>query len=145
MADAARHYARLWNAEAPRAQEIADYWSDGAPETIALGEICQLPEPEAEFVPPTSAVAIVGMASIMPGASDLETFWSNILNKVDAPALVPTQVEGLSLLPAGESPASPADLLGSRRMDFAKAARRSSPMTPDLSLLPSREKVAAEG
>lgn len=47
VADAACHYARLWNAEAPRAQEIADYWSDGAPETIALGEICQLPEPEA--------------------------------------------------------------------------------------------------
>ena len=46
-----------------------------------------------------------------PGLSDA------ILNKVEAPALLPTEVEGLSLLPAGQLPSSPADLLGSRRME----------------------------
>ena len=40
-----------------------------------------------------------------------------ILDKVDEPVLVHTEVEGLSLLPAGDLPASPADLLGSRRME----------------------------
>jgi capsular exopolysaccharide synthesis family protein len=40
-----------------------------------------------------------------------------ILDKVDEPVLVRTEVEGLSLLPAGDLPASPADLLGSRRME----------------------------
>jgi capsular exopolysaccharide synthesis family protein len=48
---------------------------------------------------------------LAPGLSDA------IVNKIDEPALVPTEVEGLSLLPAGELPASPADLLGSRRME----------------------------
>jgi len=40
-----------------------------------------------------------------------------ILDKVDAPKLVATAVEGLWLLPAGAVPPNPADLLGSRRMD----------------------------
>lgn len=40
-----------------------------------------------------------------------------ILDKVEAPDLLPTGVEGLSLLPAGDLPPSPADLLGSRRME----------------------------
>ncbi|MCC6189456.1 MAG: CpsD/CapB family tyrosine-protein kinase [Anaerolineales bacterium] len=40
-----------------------------------------------------------------------------ILEKVEAPALVATSVDGLSLLPAGGLPPSPADLLGSRRME----------------------------
>lgn len=40
-----------------------------------------------------------------------------LLNKLEAPALLPTAVEGLSLLPAGEPPPSPADLLSSRRME----------------------------
>jgi non-specific protein-tyrosine kinase len=48
----------------------------------------------------------------------LEPGLSNaILDKVEAPALSPTAVEGLSLLPAGTLPPSPADLLGSRRME----------------------------
>jgi non-specific protein-tyrosine kinase len=47
----------------------------------------------------------------VPGLSEA------ILDKVDAPDLRPTEVEGLSLLPAGSPPASPADLLGSRRME----------------------------
>jgi non-specific protein-tyrosine kinase len=48
---------------------------------------------------------------LSPGLSDA------ILNKVDEPALVKTEVDGLSLLPAGSPPVSPADLLGSRRME----------------------------
>lgn len=40
-----------------------------------------------------------------------------ILEKVEAPALAATSVDGLSLLPAGGLPPSPADLLGSRRME----------------------------
>lgn len=53
---------------------------------------------------------IFGVPAV-PGLSEA------ILNKVDAPSLAPTGVEGLSLLPAGSPPASPADLLGSRRME----------------------------
>ncbi|AMV36070.1 type I polyketide synthase [Planctomyces sp. SH-PL62] len=39
--------------------------------------------------PPPAAVAIVGMACILPGAPDLRTFWANIVNKVDAITEVP--------------------------------------------------------
>jgi acyl transferase domain-containing protein/NAD(P)H-dependent flavin oxidoreductase YrpB (nitropropane dioxygenase family)/NADP-dependent 3-hydroxy acid dehydrogenase YdfG len=39
--------------------------------------------------PPPAEVAIVGMACVLPGASDLATFWSNILNKVDSVTEVP--------------------------------------------------------
>ena len=49
-----------------------------------------LPEAEAAAVaPPPAAVAIVGMACILPGAPDLETFWANILGKVDAITEIP--------------------------------------------------------
>src|SRR5215217_523964 len=34
-------------------------------------------------------VAIVGMSCIFPGAADVETFWKNIVNKVDATQVVP--------------------------------------------------------
>ncbi|MFO0891867.1 MAG: beta-ketoacyl synthase N-terminal-like domain-containing protein [Isosphaeraceae bacterium] len=40
---------------------------------------------------PQSAVAIVGMACILPGAPDLRTFWSNIVNKVDSITEVPAE------------------------------------------------------
>src|SRR5690606_19303882 len=33
---------------------------------------------------PSGDIAIVGMAAIMPGAPDLETFWSNIVNGVNS-------------------------------------------------------------
>jgi len=48
---------------------------------------------------------------IAPGLSNA------ILGKAEAPPLTPTGVEGLSLLPAGDTPPNPADLLGSRRME----------------------------
>ncbi|MEE8170166.1 MAG: beta-ketoacyl synthase N-terminal-like domain-containing protein, partial [Phycisphaerae bacterium] len=38
-----------------------------------------------------SDVAIIGMACTMPGANDLQRFWENILNKVDAIKEVPSQ------------------------------------------------------
>jgi phospholipase D1/2 len=68
VADAARHYARLWNAEAPRAREIADYWSVGAPEAIALGEICQLAEPE--IVPEAKGPATVQLLRTRSARND---------------------------------------------------------------------------
>jgi acyl transferase domain-containing protein/NAD(P)-dependent dehydrogenase (short-subunit alcohol dehydrogenase family) len=40
-------------------------------------------------VPPPAAVAIVGMGCILPGASDLQAFWANIVNKFDAITEVP--------------------------------------------------------
>ncbi|WZO99323.1 SDR family NAD(P)-dependent oxidoreductase [Isosphaeraceae bacterium EP7] len=39
--------------------------------------------------PPPCAVAIVGMACILPGSPDLKSYWSNILGKVDAITEVP--------------------------------------------------------
>jgi acyl transferase domain-containing protein/NAD(P)-dependent dehydrogenase (short-subunit alcohol dehydrogenase family) len=42
-----------------------------------------------EAAPPRAAVAIVGIGTILPGAQDASTFWSNILNKVDAITEVP--------------------------------------------------------
>jgi acyl transferase domain-containing protein len=40
-------------------------------------------------VPPPADVAIVGVGCILPGAGDVSTFWSNILDKVDAVGEVP--------------------------------------------------------
>lgn len=34
-------------------------------------------------------VAVVGMSCIFPGAGDMETFWQNIINKVDSTQIVP--------------------------------------------------------
>lgn len=34
-------------------------------------------------------IAIVGMSCVFPGAGDVETFWQNILNKVDSTQIVP--------------------------------------------------------
>jgi acyl transferase domain-containing protein len=34
-------------------------------------------------------IAVVGMAGLFPGASDLDTFWQNIVNKKDATVGVP--------------------------------------------------------
>jgi len=35
-------------------------------------------------------IAVVGMACLFPGASDLNTFWQNIVNKVDTTVEVPS-------------------------------------------------------
>jgi acyl transferase domain-containing protein len=34
-------------------------------------------------------VAVIGMSCIFPGAGDVETFWQNIINKVDSTQTVP--------------------------------------------------------
>ena len=36
-----------------------------------------------------SPVAVVGMAGLFPGAHDLDIFWQNIINKVEATREVP--------------------------------------------------------
>jgi hypothetical protein len=33
---------------------------------------------------PSTPIAVVGMAGLFPGASDLDIFWHNIVNKVSA-------------------------------------------------------------
>jgi len=39
--------------------------------------------------PPRQPIAIVGMECVFPGARDLESFWSNIVNRVDAISEIP--------------------------------------------------------
>jgi len=45
----------------------------------------------AEPAPPPAAVAIVGMACLLPGALDLAALWANVMNKVDAITEVPPE------------------------------------------------------
>jgi acyl transferase domain-containing protein/NAD(P)H-dependent flavin oxidoreductase YrpB (nitropropane dioxygenase family)/NAD(P)-dependent dehydrogenase (short-subunit alcohol dehydrogenase family)/acyl carrier protein len=50
------------------------------------------PPPRAEpDVPPPADVAIIGLGCILPAAPDVATFWSNILDKVDAIGEVPAE------------------------------------------------------
>lgn len=46
---------------------------------------------EQRSIKPSEAVAIVGMSCLFPKANDLETYWQNILNKVDAIEEVPLE------------------------------------------------------
>ena len=48
-----------------------------------------VPEPADEPALPPADVAIVGIGCILPGAGDLRSFWSNILNKVDSVTEIP--------------------------------------------------------
>ena len=48
-----------------------------------------LPDGRAEAAQPPAQIAIVGMGSILPGASDSATFWANIVDKVDAVTEIP--------------------------------------------------------
>jgi acyl transferase domain-containing protein/NAD(P)H-dependent flavin oxidoreductase YrpB (nitropropane dioxygenase family) len=57
--------------------------------TQALAALAPRIEAVDHSVPPASAIAIVGMGTILPGAGDLPTFWANVLNKVDAITEVP--------------------------------------------------------
>ncbi|HEY2154038.1 MAG TPA: beta-ketoacyl synthase N-terminal-like domain-containing protein, partial [Isosphaeraceae bacterium] len=66
--------------------ELHDEISAGATRHVEAIE----PPPQAdEPVPDPAAVAIVGMACILPGAPDLRALWANICNKVDAITEVP--------------------------------------------------------
>jgi len=44
-----------------------------------------------EPAPPPADIAIIGVGTILPGAPDVATFWSNILEKVDAVGEVPAE------------------------------------------------------
>jgi acyl transferase domain-containing protein/NAD(P)H-dependent flavin oxidoreductase YrpB (nitropropane dioxygenase family)/NADP-dependent 3-hydroxy acid dehydrogenase YdfG len=45
----------------------------------------------ASAAPPPADIAIVGLGCILPGAPDVETFWANIIDKVDAIREVPAE------------------------------------------------------
>ena len=63
--------------------------SGGSSELLADVAV-QRPAPRRP-APPPADVAVVGMGCILPGAPDLETFWANILDKVDAIREVPAE------------------------------------------------------
>jgi acyl transferase domain-containing protein len=60
--------------------------SEGSTELLRAVPVPDAAEPPA---PPPADVAIVGVGCILPGAGDVSTFWSNILDKVDAVGEVP--------------------------------------------------------
>ncbi|MGH2895729.1 MAG: beta-ketoacyl synthase N-terminal-like domain-containing protein, partial [Solirubrobacteraceae bacterium] len=49
------------------------------------------PVPAGRPAPPPADVAIIGLACILPGASDVTSFWANVLGKVDAIREVPRE------------------------------------------------------
>ncbi|HEY6361241.1 MAG TPA: SDR family NAD(P)-dependent oxidoreductase [Vicinamibacterales bacterium] len=59
--------------------ERADIFSGAAVSTEAAGAL------------PPCDVAVVGAGCILPGAADVRTFWSNVLNKIDAITEVPPE------------------------------------------------------
>lgn len=56
-----------------------------------LENLVMAAKPAAEFLPAArpSEIAIVGLSCILPKAPDLQTFWENILNKVNAITEIP--------------------------------------------------------
>jgi acyl transferase domain-containing protein/NAD(P)H-dependent flavin oxidoreductase YrpB (nitropropane dioxygenase family)/short-subunit dehydrogenase len=71
---------------------LADLHSEISHGSSELLEALSAPAPEAEPSPPPPAdVAIVGVGCILPGAPDVETFWANILDKVDAIREIPAE------------------------------------------------------
>ncbi|NUQ01683.1 MAG: polyketide synthase, partial [Armatimonadetes bacterium] len=48
-------------------------------------------EPVALVDPKRTAIAVIGMSALLPGASDVEQYWENILNGVDSVTEVPTE------------------------------------------------------
>ncbi|HEX5368451.1 MAG TPA: SDR family NAD(P)-dependent oxidoreductase, partial [Dehalococcoidia bacterium] len=66
--------------------ELHDEISNGSVRELEEVVLLESDQPTA---PPPCSVAIVGMSAIVPGASNLETFWKNILDKVDAVTEVP--------------------------------------------------------
>jgi acyl transferase domain-containing protein/NAD(P)H-dependent flavin oxidoreductase YrpB (nitropropane dioxygenase family)/NAD(P)-dependent dehydrogenase (short-subunit alcohol dehydrogenase family) len=62
--------------------------ADGSWACLAAGDagaVVEVRDPQ----PPPADIAIVGMSCILPGAPDLETFWGNVVDKVDAVGEVP--------------------------------------------------------
>jgi acyl transferase domain-containing protein/NAD(P)H-dependent flavin oxidoreductase YrpB (nitropropane dioxygenase family)/NAD(P)-dependent dehydrogenase (short-subunit alcohol dehydrogenase family)/acyl carrier protein len=62
--------------------------ADGSSACLAAadaGAVVEVRDPQ----PPPADIAIVGMSCILPGAPDLQTFWGNVVDKVDAVGEVP--------------------------------------------------------
>ncbi|MEZ4767668.1 MAG: SDR family NAD(P)-dependent oxidoreductase [Caldilineales bacterium] len=51
----------------------------------------QQPASTEALLPPPARVAIIGIATVLPGAADLQTYWENILDKVDAISEIPVE------------------------------------------------------
>jgi len=60
----------------------------GSQRVKALSETCHKPSPSFKPRKP-SDIAIIGMACLLPKAPNLQTYWENILNKVDVITEVP--------------------------------------------------------
>jgi acyl transferase domain-containing protein len=58
---------------------------------------------DSSGVPVNGDIAIVGMAGVFPGAPDVQTFWENIVSKVDAVSEAPDDWEGLAYYDPGSS------------------------------------------
>lgn len=58
-------------------------------ETFKEKQVSSFDEPQAAAKP--SQIAIIGLSCILPGATSLQTYWENILDKVDAVTEVPRE------------------------------------------------------
>ena len=68
---------------------LADLHHDVSAGSSDLLRAVTPPRAAEQDVPPPADVAIVGLGCVLPGAPDVGTFWSNILDKVDAIDEVP--------------------------------------------------------
>jgi acyl transferase domain-containing protein/NAD(P)H-dependent flavin oxidoreductase YrpB (nitropropane dioxygenase family)/NAD(P)-dependent dehydrogenase (short-subunit alcohol dehydrogenase family)/acyl carrier protein len=66
--------------------ELHSEISDGSTELLSALVVPEAAEPAP---PPPAAIAIIGMACILPGAPDVDTLWANILDKVNAIVEIP--------------------------------------------------------
>lgn len=62
----------------------------GARRLASLAAVQQPPALEAPL-PPPARIAIVGISTLLPGAANLQTYWENILDKVDAISEIPLE------------------------------------------------------
>ncbi|MCB0199212.1 MAG: acyltransferase domain-containing protein, partial [Anaerolineae bacterium] len=51
----------------------------------------QQPVSTEEHTPPPARIAIIGISTVLPGAAELQTYWENILDKVDAITEIPAE------------------------------------------------------
>ena len=58
VADAARHFASLWNAETPRFRQIAQEWMNGAPSPFVLEPLTELDLPDPEALAPAGEASV---------------------------------------------------------------------------------------
>jgi 3-oxoacyl-(acyl-carrier-protein) synthase/NAD(P)H-dependent flavin oxidoreductase YrpB (nitropropane dioxygenase family) len=70
---------------------VAELHSDISHASTELLSELAAPESEPKPAPAPADVAIVGLGCILPSAPDAETFWANIIDKVDAIGEVPAE------------------------------------------------------